>query len=242
VQVRVGTWNLERGGQRGLRSASQLSVLEALNLDVVVLTEPAASLSAGRDGVVASPARRAGPVGLEAWVAIVGSGVVPIGPPLPFERLAAAARLRANGRDIILYGSVLPWRSAPLHVPDLTLPGESSADMFVRFLDVQKQDVALLQKSYPDALVVWAGDFNQSLTGPNVVGSARGRVALGAALEGLGFQAWNSEQVHAHAALRTIDLICGPVEQPIRSVERIDPVTNGRRLSDHAGYVVDLVF
>jgi endonuclease/exonuclease/phosphatase family metal-dependent hydrolase len=88
--------------------------------------------------------------------------------------------------------------------------------------------------------MIWAGDFNQSLDGSNLVGSKVGRDLLGEALDHLGFDAWNRSQDHAKQGLLAIDLICGPRDLAVRSVERIDPCPHGEWLSDHAGYVVEL--
>jgi hypothetical protein len=55
--------------------------------------------------------------------------------------------------------------------------------MFERFLMIQANDVRALQDNHPEAMIVWAGDFNQSLDGPNTGGSNRGRALLSETLE-----------------------------------------------------------
>lgn len=112
--------------------------------------------------------------------------------------------------------------------------------MFERFLMSQANDVRTLQENHPEAMIVWAGDFNQSLDGPNTGGNNRGRALLSETLEDLGLKAWNRRCDHALGGLCAIDLICGPREHPVNEIVRIDPAPNGRRLSDHAGYVVDI--
>jgi endonuclease/exonuclease/phosphatase family metal-dependent hydrolase len=216
------------------------SILDRLGLDLAVLTEPPAALSVSAAGVVASPAGRVSGDRLEAWVAIVGSRVEPIDVELPYTRLAAAAHVGIPGHPLVVYGSVLPWRAATHQLPDLALPAESAADMFERFLMSQANDVRALQENHPEAMIVWAGDFNQSLDGSNTGGSNRGRALLSETLEGLGLEAWNRRSNHAVGGLCAIDLICGPREHPVSEIVRVDPAPNGRRLSDHVGYVVDL--
>jgi hypothetical protein len=66
------------------------------------------------------------------------------------------------------------------------------------------------------------------------------RVALNKCLAELGFVAWNGEADHARENLRAIDLICGPKGQTTLAQGRIDPTRDGVRMSDHAGYWVDL--
>jgi hypothetical protein len=58
---------------------------------------------------------------------------------------------------------------------------------------------------------------------------------------------WNLQRGGRHGAaygrqvrLHTIDLICGPSAQPLHHVGRVDPMVDGRRLSDHAAYWVEL--
>jgi hypothetical protein len=235
--VRVGTWNLER--KSGRTAAFQVEVLDQLDLDIAVLTEPGRGWI-DADGVVTSPPDRSSPQGSESWIAIRtieprAAWVIP-----PFERLAAATIATIRGREVVVYGSVLPWRSAPRHIPELALHDELPAAMFERYLDAQVADLDDLRSHHPRAVLIWAGDFNQSLDGPNLVGSRSGRLLLRGALDHLGFTAWNQSEHHANTGLSAIDLICGPRDVCITHVERIDPFQNGRLLSDHAGYVVDV--
>lgn len=240
TSMRVAVWNMERGGPGGSVAERQLQLLDGMDFDLAVVTEPPAACSMTCDGVVAAPALRIGHAGPEAWVSVMGTDVQPVPPCPPFERLAVAARAYVGTQLVIVYGSVLPWRSAPTHVPSLALPGESAAAMFERFLEDQVADVNRLRTAYPTAVVLWAGDFNQSLEGPNLVGSARGRALLEQALEHLGLVAWNRDAGHAKEGLSAIDLVCGPRECACITVEQIAPELGGRQLSDHAGYVVDV--
>jgi hypothetical protein len=67
-----------------------------------------------------------------------------------------------------------------------------------------------------------------------------GRELLEQALERLGFTAWNRSAAHARRELCAIDLICGPRDIIVANIERIGPTIDGCRVSDHAGYVVEL--
>ena len=138
--------------------------------------------------------------------------------------------------SVVVYGSVLPWLGIARHAPDLVQPGETYAAAFARVLDEQVADVRGLVEQFPEELVVWAGDFNKSLEGPNFGGSGAGRAALQAALDGLEFRAWNAGSPHASAGMCAIDLVCGPAG--VR-VEDVDVIEAGG-VTDHAGYVVSL--
>jgi hypothetical protein len=235
--MRIATWNLERGRSRAARAAQE-ETLKALGADVLVLTEPGAAYIAG-PGVVASPPTRPGSsYGPESWVAIVGPGVEPVPFDIPYERMAVAARVPFGGRSMIIYGAVLPWLSIRGHAKELVREGEVFADVFGRVLGAQKADIVKLKKNCE--LVVWAGDFNQTVGGTNAGGSRKGREALVNCLADLGLVAWNASADHAVGGLQAIDLICGPTELAVRAQGRIDPVRDGVRMSDHAGYWVDV--
>jgi len=233
--MRVATWNLERGGRRKAAGQQQLEVLNALAPDVSVLTEPSPALLTLSDGVVVS----GGPddAGRRPWVAIRGSNLR----QRAAGALWVAADLEFHGRTVLVFGSVLPWLSAPSHAPELA-KDRSSEQFFVEELD---QQVAMIRELAPKESgkpVIWAGDFNQTLVGPLWGGSELRREKLQAALAELGLEAWNRCAPHALAEMLTIDLICGPAGIAVRGSKTIDNTRDGRVLSDHAGYVVDLRF
>jgi endonuclease/exonuclease/phosphatase family metal-dependent hydrolase len=235
--MKIATWNLQRGGSESVRRA-QNEALRALSADVVALTEPSPSFRQG-DGVVASPALRKNASGVESWVAIVGASVEPIDFDIPYERMAVAARASVGGTRVILYCAVLPWLAVTNHAPDVVRPGEDSLAAFTRVLAEQCADVAELRNRFGD-LVVWAGDFNQTLVGPLWGGSEARRALLEKALASIGYVAWNDAAAHAKPEMHAVDLICGPADCSVAAQGRIDPRRDGVVMSDHAGYWVDL--
>lgn len=237
--MRIVTWNLERGGRSAAARPAQDAVLGELAADVVVLTEPGPSFEAGA-GTVASPRRRANHRGHESWIAIVGDCVEPTPFDVPFARMAVGAVAHVNGRRLLLYASVLPWNTFRQHAPELVRDGETSLASFVRVLDEQVADIEALRKLHPEHHLIWAGDFNQHTSGPQAGGSKAKREALVGALDALGLVAWNGDAAHASSGLHAIDLICGPRELDVVRQGRIDPVRDGVKMSDHAGYWVDL--
>jgi hypothetical protein len=175
-------------------------------------------------------------------VAIVGSSMVtPVALDIPFERLAAAARTSVAGRHVLVYGSVLPWNSVRSHAPYVCRIGESSYDTFLRVLCEQVADISALRRNHDHDLIIWAGDFNQSLAGPIRGGSRQKRRDLADALKALGLEAWNGLMAHASEGLCAVDLICGPRDLLPTAKGRIDPLSSDNVLmSDHAGYWLDL--
>ena len=160
--MKILNWNLERGGRFAQRWDRQEAVIASINADVVVLTEPPPQVLKLKGDVVVAPPRRRGVNGPETWVAIFGRGMTAVNIDVPFERMAVAATTTVSGVDVIIYGSVLPWNTAPTQAPDHALAGESSQSMFERVLAEQEADVSGLQSAFPGALVIWAGDFNAS--------------------------------------------------------------------------------
>lgn len=230
--MRIATWNLQRGGSARVLDG-QRKVLEELDADVVVLTEPSNAYS---HGPVVSPPIRSGD---QCWVAIVGAEVRRADIEIPAERMAAAAMAPHQGRELAVYGSVLPWSSFRLQAPELARDGEDATAAFLRLLEEQAGDIRELMRR-TGSPVVWAGDFNQSLQGPNSGGADRRRVALASMLDELGLRAWNAAAQHYHLSACAIDLICGPRDMEPVAQGRIAPALGGVELSDHAGYWVDV--
>jgi endonuclease/exonuclease/phosphatase family metal-dependent hydrolase len=113
-------------------------------------------------------------------------------------------------------------------------------DAFTRVLHEQANDIACLQQEHPTALVISAGDFNQTLMGPNRSGSDAKPTARAKVLDALGFDAWNGDAAHARRGRCAIDLVCGPRDRHSLRQRRIDPVVSGVVMSDHAGYWVEI--
>jgi hypothetical protein len=202
--MRIATWNLERGAKTRAARAAQTAVLRELRADVVVLTEPGVGYQAG-PGVVTSPPVRPRAQGPEPWIAIFGEGIEPV-LDVPYARLAAGARVAVGGRNLIIYGSVLPWLSVTSHAPEVVHAGEDSFGAFQRVLGEQLADIAELRRRH-GLPVVWAGDFNQSLAGPLAGGSQVRRQALRDALDAAKIDVWNGEAAHAQRGLCAVDLV-----------------------------------
>lgn len=175
--MRIGTWNLERGGKTRAARRAQEEALRELERDVLVITEPGPSFAATL-GVVTSPRLRRNRSGAESWVAILGSAVRPASLEIPFERMAVAAVMEASRGAFVIYGSVLPWGTFRQHAPELAREGESSFESFVRVLRDQVADIEELRRRHPEHAVVWAGDFNQHVHGSDRGGSRAKREAL----------------------------------------------------------------
>lgn len=235
--MRILTWNLDHGSSN---VTAQQQLISSLDADVAILTEVPRSMSTRTDTRVTSPADRIGKHGREAWVSINASRLEATGPPIPFERMAVAARTEVHGDSVIVYGSVLPWPGATTQASYLLRPGETSAALFSRILREQTDDVRQLREDHPGHTVIWAGDFNVPVCGSyQGFGRACGELLI-RELASLDLTAWNQHLEHLNQRNRTIDLICGPSDRPALRVERFEPRFAGMTLSDHAGYVVEI--
>lgn len=238
--MRILTWNLNHGGGSRAATAAQNELIAAQQADIVILTEPSSSSSMPSFASVDSPRRRAGRHGPEAWVRILGRQVEPVAIQLPFERMAMAAHANVDGEALIVYGSVLPWNAARKQAPYLLAhERETAAELFAKVLAAQVADIQQLRMTHPGDTLIWAGDFNQPLTGLNAGFSNANRLLLTAALAELGLRAWNHHLDAAQEGCATIDLICGPEGRKGVQATRFEATVGGRNLSDHAGYAVE---
>ena len=86
--------------------------------------------------------------------------------------------------------------------------------------------------------LVWGGDWNHALNGPERAGSSLGRADLLRLLVDLRLGVATSELAHALPGLRSIDHVAARL--PAQRAERVVAELGHRRLSDHDLYVVDL--
>jgi endonuclease/exonuclease/phosphatase family metal-dependent hydrolase len=83
--------------------------------------------------------------------------------------------------------------------------------------------------------LVWGGDFNHALEGPERAGSRSGRASILGFLDDLGLTAVTTSLPH-RLGERTIDHVAVPRSSRVRAVEHHD----AHRLSDHDAYVVEV--
>lgn len=179
--MRIATWNVDcvRPGT-GARSDRIRQAIVPIDPDIWILTEshPEFSPGAGYELITHSAAaedrQRGG-----CWVAIWtkrGSSATPLPLGGEAERSAAIRLVRPDGRAILIFGSVLPWRGDTRHSEF------RGATAFTRSLDRQSADWDRAREAHPHDAICVAGDFNQELSGTNLVGTKIGRAALETAL------------------------------------------------------------
>lgn len=214
--MRIGTWNIA-----GRWSDDHAALLADANCDVWLLTEVndrtlVPGFEIHKCEMEMAVKRR--------WAAIASR--LPMTPePDPHP---ASARARIGSATYV--SSILPWRSCRGVEPWV---GDRHVDKTEHTVDALVTELRSIKS------LVWGGDWNHALTGGEYAGSIGGRRAVLAALETLGLEATTTELPHRIDGLRTIDHVAVPVGIGAEA-SRIDATHEGKRLSDHDAYVVDV--
>lgn len=185
--MHLATWNLECAVPSELTRLGRLrAAMAEVRADVWVLTEAHPDVAPGPeyDRVACSapaPDREAGGCWVVLWIrrGLTAHALTPPGDP---ERAAAMLVERAEGRPLLVAGSVLPWRSDQRH-PDLR-----GGKAFAHALCAQAAGWAELRQQYPQAELAVLGDLNQELDAPGPVGTRVGQDALADVLEKSGLR------------------------------------------------------
>lgn len=236
--MRIGTWNVERMFRGRKHVERYRSELINLNSDLLVVTEPGPKFRDLFPETVMSPMERKGAEDAEAWVAILGSRLEQVSYEIPYSRLAVAATTEIEGRNLIVYGSILPWNSAGHHAPDVYGSEKRPfIEIFRQALDEQVHDMKALREKYRDHSLVWAGDFNHTVEGRTL--SRGASELLRAAIDSLGLKAVNANAPHRAEGMKSLDLVCVDSSWKCLGVESQFPESDGRPLSDHRWYVCE---
>lgn len=177
AHLRIATWNVEKVAPgRSQRSQVVATALQSVDADIVILTESHHDFAPSASHTLAAASTTAPDrVGGQRWVCIwIRTGWASTAIPLQGEpeRSAAVRILLPTGGALLVFGTVLPWRS------DTRVPTFRGARAFVRSLEAQSDDVTRIRQSHPDDLLCFAGDWNQELAVRPQVGTAAGKKHL----------------------------------------------------------------
>jgi hypothetical protein len=150
-------------------------------------------------------------------------GMDPQADPHPASALATVA-----GWSVC--SSILPWRSCGTRAPWVG----------TRHLDKTRNAVDELLTGLPRDRLVWGGDWNHALSGPEYAGSKDGREVILDYLSRLGLDVPTAHAPHRIEGLLSIDHIAVPADWAVALMARVVAEVQGRRLSDHDAYVVDV--
>ena len=214
--MRIGTWNIA-----GRWSPDHESLLVEADCDVWLLTEvnertvlPGFELHASR--MLMAPKRR--------WAAIA-SRLPMAAEPDPHP---ASARVWIGATTYV--SSVLPWKGCGSDWP-------WGGDRHVDKTRIAVGD--LLTELTTIKSLVWGGDWNHALLDKEYAGTKGGRQVVLDALDRLGLTAPTAGLPHAIDGLFSIDHVA--VQAGLdATATRIDVTHEGKRLSDHDAYVVEV--
>ena len=243
--LKIANWNVERVTPAKARWQRIREHCATVDADIWTLTETHEDL-APKDGyfsVVSGAPDRVGKPG-ERWSAIWSKWPIEILNDYVTDSSRCVAGRIADSPfgDIIVYATVLPWKTDPRGKVS------SSYQAFADALNVQKLDWLNIQRDFPDVMLILAGDFNQDLAPWHYYGSTKRRAVLESALVECNLialtSALNDPIARDSPPMACIDHICMSagsdwvLESTTRRPDVSKPVAS---LSDHFGVGVKLV-
>jgi hypothetical protein len=246
--MRIATWNLARSKASGSRAAALQKYIAAVDADVWVLTETQSEFTPGASFALIAASVEASDLSPgERWSTVwVRSGIY--GEPVASgdaERTACARLRLPSGRQLYVYGTVLPWLSDGRRDPI------RGAAAFQLALAEQAADWKRIRREAPDVGLCVAGDLNQDLLPVgHFYGSAAGRTALRDVLITTGLVCLTGGDRDPVAGLgggrASIDHVCltdsvlaSLSAQPCSQIWP-EPTQLGPTLTDHFGIAVEL--
>lgn len=161
---RLVVWNLDHALPKR-HDAARIAAIDQAEADVVILTETHDRVRPSGDGWSAvHSAARPGRDSLERWVSlwvrpqVAMSAVIATTDP----RRTVAALLDHRGRQLLVYGTVMPWHSDGGDEP--SEPPRANWSEHRRVVPEQVQEWRALVAHNPEASLVVAGDWNTDLT------------------------------------------------------------------------------
>jgi hypothetical protein len=227
IRMRIGTWNVEYA--RPTRLQTLRAALARNNADIWVLTETHDDLRPPGCGHAAHSSPRQG-LGIRPgsrWTSIWSSYPLTILPVLDRERTVAALLDLGGSCTLVVYGTVMPWRTDPKFAP-----AERPLEMTRQCAESRD-----LQHAYPQADLCIAGDFNTDF-GAGRYFTQRGDAALRDGLRACGLHCDRSEK--GRLAIPPIDHVALPLR--LRGATRLAACwpADKKNLSDHSGVVVEI--
>ena len=179
--MKIATWNVDRVRPgTGARTSRIRAAISSIPADIWVLTETHSKFQLSEVyELVASSSAAADRGPDECWVSIwVRRSLHATRSDVSGEPNRSASVLVPGNakRDLLVFGTVLPWRGD-------TATAERGANKFVKSLGAQAKDWARVSDPARPTDICIAGDFNQEVTANGPVGTLLGRAALNQVLE-----------------------------------------------------------
>lgn len=215
-QFSVVTWNLA-----GRWTERHRRFLEDLDCDVLLLTEVnerfelhAHRLHLGQEPMLSG--RR--------WAAVGSRHILtPRTDPHPASAMAVI-------EGVTYCSSVLPWR------------GCAARDFWSgeKLIDKTRATASALDSALPSTELVWGGDWNHALHGPEHAGTVAGRKVIRDLVDRRGLVVPTEHLTHRIADHCSIDHIAVPREWPVIEAHRVVASDERGWLSDHDAYMITM--
>ena len=238
--ITIVNWNLERVLPNQKRHERIEAVISELTADVWVFTESHKDVTPDKSISVTSTTSEDG----HCWSSICSK--FPITSLIDYvtdrDRCTAARVMHPVYGELIVYATVLPWVGSIWN-------GQAwqEGKAFISALDIYRRDWEQLQLSYPNAIHIVAGDFNQSLVDWHYYGSKKIRAKLEEVVEECNMKivtaGINDPVARDSKPYACIDHICISTSriEHIHATKRFPNESKpDKKLSDHFGIVVEI--
>jgi hypothetical protein len=236
----IVNWNLERVLPNQKRHERIEAVITELTADVWIFTESHKDVTPDKSISVTSITSEDG----YCWSSICSK--FPIVSLIDYvtdrDRCTAARIMHPVHGELIVYATVLPWVGSVWN-------GQAwqEGKAFISALDIYRRDWEQLQLSYPNAIHIVAGDFNQSLVDWHYYGSKKIRAKLEEVIEECNMRivtaGINDPVARDSKPYACIDHICITTShiERINSTKRFPNQSSpDKKLSDHFGIIVEV--
>lgn len=249
MKLRIATWNLDRpGARRKFRVADQVKVLDAIEADILILTET-------HEVVRPTALTYSFASECEPGYHVPGEGCAAIWSRFPLVKIDSQEENRyltvcAEIRDhpdvgnVIVYGTIITYGGDGVR--------ERQAEPWARHraaIKSQAAEWANLRQCYPNHLMVIAGDFNENLNSKRWYGLKIAKDEIRAALDANDLQCLTAaEEIQSMAgdgvlSRCTVDHLCtSTANVQLLDVRRWEGKVRDVSLSDHNGVVADIEF
>lgn len=241
--MRIVNWNAERPRVKSPKNKLRVRHLLDLAPDIAIVTETSTAVDLGQDYIGLftehSPRKpRVGEAVAAIWVRRETFSVVSA-PVTSDPGEAVCAELESGGVRFVVYGSIIPYKDAK--GPEGT---SKQWEEHKKAIEWHQRDWLKLRESFPEHLLIAAGDYNQHRDGIGVYGTAETRSMLSRAMTDAGLTCVTEADFVAAVGLsrRNIDHVClsADLAAAVTGVHAWEGTVASRCLSDHNGITVEL--
>lgn len=240
--LRIGTWNVEYAAGTA-KNERRIALIREIECDLWVFTETHDDIDLSKTHKKQNSLPREGRRTGEHYVAIWSKFPILQNLEVVDPRRSAAFLLDSPLGHLIVFGTVFPWHADRGGRTDVRASNWSEHHRAIAAIADEWQ---ALQKKFPEAHLLVAGDLNMDLGGRHYYGTAKGRGLLRDAMSACALTCVTQTPCIPAGLLRfpPIDHILVPSTLASHSkvVRAWEGTAEGVRLSDHSGLAVEIAF